>query len=169
MMGPKEDAMNHRMIRLASLWLLGLGLVFVLAACAGPPGSAGPAGPQGPAGPAGPAGPPGPSCKSFVVPGEGVKVEITGVEFPADGKPVVALTITDAEGRPLAAKVLEGHGFTIAQIVVDEATGLSKYQNLLVRDVQGRAYTVAGESKQPALAKATQPFADSGGMWSDEG
>ena len=107
--------------------------------------------------------------QSFIVPGPGLKVKITGVELPADGKPVVSLTLTDADGRPLGGSPLEGSIFTIAQIVVDEATGLSKYQNLLVREVMGQPYRVGGETKQPALAKATQPFADSGGPWADQG
>ncbi|HKZ54531.1 MAG TPA: OmcA/MtrC family decaheme c-type cytochrome [Anaerolineales bacterium] len=149
--------------------LLGLGAFLFLAACAGAAGPTGPAGPQGAAGPLGEQGPPGPPGESFVVPGEGLKVEVTGVEIPADGKPVVSLTITDAVGRPQTAEALEGYGFTIAQIAVDEASGLSKYQSLLVREVEGQPYTLAGESVKPELAKATQPFADSEGTWQAAG
>ncbi len=177
-----KNYMSQRM-RFAGYILVLLGIVLILVACSGaqgPAGQQGPqgaagsqgsAGPQGAAGPQGPQGPAGPPGKSFVVPGQGLKVEITGVEIAADGKPLVALTLTDADGRPLTNKALEGYGFTIAQIVVDNATGLSKYQNLLVHEVEGKPYNLAGETKQPAIAKATQPFADSGGTWSvkDEG
>lgn len=157
--------MKAHATRLASLGLLGLGLALILAACAGAPGEAGPPGPQGPAGPQGQAGPAGPQGQAFVVPGPGLNLEITSVEFPADGKPVVSLTLTDADGRPQKPEALEGYGFTVAQIVVDEDTGLSNYQNLLVREVEGQPFTVGGETRQPALAKATQPFAESDGTW----
>ena len=164
--------------------------VLLLAACAGQPGEPGPpgpegsmgpqgvpgpqgppglGGPEGPLGPEGARGPEGPPGKSFVILGEGLNVEITGVEFPADGRPVVTLTLTDADGRPLPAEALEGYGFTIAQIVVDEATGLSHYQNLLVRDVEGQPYTVGAESREPALTTAPQAFADNDGEWAAEG
>jgi OmcA/MtrC family decaheme c-type cytochrome len=156
-------------------------LISLLAACSGqvgesgPPGPAGEQGPQGvpgpegPPGPAGPAGPPGPQGESFVVPGAGLKADITGVEFAADGKPVVSLTLTDDAGRPVPVDALEGYGFTVAQVVVDEATGLSNYQNLLVHEVAGDPYTVDGESRSPALPEATQAAADSDGTWSDAG
>jgi OmcA/MtrC family decaheme c-type cytochrome len=175
-------------------WISALTVLAILvAACAGQPGESGPAGPAGQPGPqgvagpqgppgsegpeggvgaVGPEGPPGPEGlpgTSFVVLGQGLNVDITGVEFPADGNPVVTLTLTDANGRPLPVEVLEGYGFTIAQIVVDEATGLSQYQNLLVGDVEGQPYTVGGETRQPALATATQAFAEGGGDWSDQG
>ncbi len=168
-------------VRWASLGLLGLGIALMFAACAGPSAPVGPPGPQGPAGPqgaagppgaagpAGPAGPAGEPGEAFVPPGPGLKIEITGVELPADGKPVVSLTLTDADGRALSGRPLEGASFAIAQIVVDEATGLSKYQNLLIRKVEGRPYRVGGETRQPALANTTQPFADSGGPWADQG
>ncbi|MBI4772486.1 MAG: OmcA/MtrC family decaheme c-type cytochrome, partial [Chloroflexi bacterium] len=163
--------MKHPTLRLAILGLIGLGVALILAACAGGAGPAGPAGPQGPTGEAGPAGsegPAGPPGQSAVIlPGPGLQVKITGVEFPSDGKPVVSLTLTDAAGTPLKRETLEGSGFTVAQIVVDEATGLSKYQNLLLHDVEGKPYTVAGETIQPAQAKASQPFADSGGAWAE--
>ncbi|HLE27873.1 MAG TPA: hypothetical protein VI793_07135, partial [Anaerolineales bacterium] len=138
--------------RVAVLGLLALGLVVLLAACAGPVGEPGALGPpglpgeQGPQGLPGEAGPPG---ESPIIPGVGLFAEITSVEFPADGKPIVSLTLTDSNGYPVSAEALEGYGFTIAQIIVDETTGLSKYQNLLVREVEGQPYTVGGETKQP--------------------
>jgi len=108
---------------------------------------------------------------STIIPllGEGLMVDITGVDFAADGKPVVTLALTDSDGRPLPVEALEGYGFTIAQIVVDEETDLSQYQNLLVHEVEGQPYTVGSENKEPALAIATQAFADSDGEWSDQG
>src|SRR3990172_4360837 len=157
--------MKQQLTRILALGLLCLGLGLALAACAGPAGEAGPPGAAGPQGEAGPQGPQGQAA--VLPPGPGLQVTITGVEFPSDGKPVVSLTITDAAGTPLKREVLEGYGFTVAQVAVDEATQLSKYQNLLLREVQGQPYTPDGETKQPALATATQPFADSGGAWAE--
>lgn len=156
-------------------------LIALMAACSGqvgetgPPGPAGEQGPQGvpgpqgPPGPEGPTGPPGPQGESFVVPGAGLRISITGVEFSPDGKPIVSLTLTDDDGRPVPVDALEGYGFTVAQVVVDESSGLSSYQNLLVREVAGEPYTVGEESRSPALAETTQAFADSDGTWSDAG
>ncbi len=155
--------MKNSFDRVAVLGLLAIGLAVLLAACAGPAGEAGPTGPAGPQGEAGPQGSAGQDA--VLPPGPGLQVKITGVEFPADGKPVVSVTITDAAGTPLKRESLEGYGFTVAQVVVDDATQLSKYQNLLLREVKGQPYTVGGEAQQPALATATQPFADSGGEW----
>jgi OmcA/MtrC family decaheme c-type cytochrome len=95
-------------------------------------------------------------------------VKITGADFPAGGKPVISLAVTDGDGHPLSSKAIEGYGFTIAQIVVDETTHLSKYQNLLIRQVKGIPVTLNGKTQQPVLAQSTQPFADSGGAWSGE-
>ncbi|HZD55449.1 MAG TPA: OmcA/MtrC family decaheme c-type cytochrome, partial [Anaerolineales bacterium] len=162
-----------RLIKLFIPLILILGLAVIATACGGAqgeqgsPGPQGPAGPQGQPGPEGPAGPEGPPGRSFVDPGEGLKIEITGVEFPDNGNPVVSLSLTDADGRPLPPDDLEGYGFTLAQIIVGEETDISHYQNLLVHDVEGQPYTVAGEERQPALAQATQPFADSEGTWSE--
>ena len=157
-------------------------LVLLLAACGqqapvateGPEGPAGPAGPsgpegaqgpEGPAGPAGPAGPQGPAGIAFIEAGPGLNAEITGVEFAADGKPQVTVTLSDGAGRQLEAEALEGYGFTIAQIVEDEETGISRYQNLLIQDVEGQPYTVDGVEQQPAMSSATQAYADSEGQW----
>ncbi|MBW7881399.1 MAG: OmcA/MtrC family decaheme c-type cytochrome [Caldilineaceae bacterium] len=132
----------------------------------GPPGPAGPVGPEGPFGPPGPQGPPG---KSFVALGDGLVMQITGATFGDDGNPVVSLTMTDARGLPLPAEILEGYGFTIAQVMTDTETNLSRYSSLLVRTVDGEPYTVDEQTTTPALANATQAFADSGGTWQDEG
>jgi OmcA/MtrC family decaheme c-type cytochrome len=154
---------------LFSVLLIVVGSAVLLAACAsGSAPATGPAGPVGSAGPVGPAGSVGPAGQSFVVPGAGLKVKITGAEFPATGKPVVSLTVTDGDGRPLPAKAIEGYGFTIAQIVVDDTTHLSKYQNLLLHQVKGIPYTLNGVVKQPALAQGMQPFGDTGGAWTGD-
>jgi OmcA/MtrC family decaheme c-type cytochrome len=131
----------------------------------GPQGPQGVPGPQGPPGPHGPPGPAGPPGIAFALPEEGLKAKVSAVELPESGKPVVEVTLSDAAGRPMPPKMLEGYGFTIAQVVVDEATGVSSYRNLLTRDVAGKPYTLDGADVQPALAKATQPFAESGGTW----
>lgn len=155
--------------------------IVLLSACTTPnraqlsTGQAGPMGPQGPAGPQGPKGDPGPAGKdgspgiNYVpLPGTGLVVKINKVDLPADGKPVVTLKITDGSGVPLPSKAVEDYGFTIAQVVEDGKTGLSKYQNLLVHDVNGQSYQLNGETKQPTMAKATQAYADSGGTWADQ-
>jgi OmcA/MtrC family decaheme c-type cytochrome len=82
---------------------------------------------------------------------------------------VVDLILTDSDGRPLPTDVLEGYGFTIAQVAVDQESMLSHYRNLLIRTVAGRPYTVTGETIQPALSETTQAFAESGGVWADQG
>lgn len=141
----------------------------VLSAQTGPVGPQGPAGPQGPKGDPGPAGKDGEPGKDFVpLPGTGLQAKISKVDLPADGKPVVTLTITDGSGVPLSFKAVETYGFTIAQVVEDEKTGLSSYQNKLVHDVEGKPYKLNGETKQPALPKASQAYADSGGTWSEQ-
>ncbi|MCL4562729.1 MAG: OmcA/MtrC family decaheme c-type cytochrome [Chloroflexi bacterium] len=75
------------------------------------------------------------------------------------------MQLTDNTGQPLDPKALEGSGFTVAQVVKDSTSGNTKYQNLLVHDVEGKPYTEDGQTKQPALPKASQPYADSGGTW----
>ncbi len=160
--------------RLSSGWLA-IGLL-LLAACTGtigPAGPAGPAGPIGPAGapgPAGPAGPqgasgePGASGSAFIPVGPGLQAEITAVDLSSD-QPRVTVSLSDGAGRSLAPEALEGVGFTLAQVIYDEETELTHYRSLLVREVEGAPYTVGGETVEPALAAATQAYADSGGEW----
>ncbi len=133
----------------------------------GPQGPVGPAGPAGPAGPIGPAGPAGAANTAFIVPGDGLVAKITSVTIPADNKPVVSLTITDAAGRPMKSSALEGYGFTMAQIITDTTTGLTKYHSLLVHEVKGVSFPLNGETKQPAMASATEAYAETGGVWVD--
>lgn len=189
----KEDIMDHcsrgrlTWIRVFLLCLSVLALF--LAACAqepqvavegdqgppGPPGPEGPAGPEGPPGPPGAQGPEGPpgspgaAAVAVLSPGPGLEATITGVEFGADGRPRVTLTLADGNGQPLEVDALEGYGFTIAQIAVAEETGISRYQSLLVRESEGAPFTVGGEQQEPALASATQAFADSDGEWQAQG
>lgn len=170
----KHNTQNF--VRLAGLGLLILGMALFLMACAGPAGTVGPAGPAGPQGSGGAAGPTGsqglegpqgPPGIVFAEPGPGLVANISDVTFSAEGKPVVTLSLTDAAGRPLTPQALEGSGFTIAQILTDEATGLTKYQSLLVREVKGAPYRAGSETRQPALATTTQAFAESGGAWAE--
>ena len=49
-------------------------------------------------------------------------------------------------------------------VVPDAATGQTRYQSLLVHDVEGRPYTLEGETQQPALATASQPYAENAGL-----
>ncbi len=156
------------------LVIFAFSFILVLTACSG---SVGPVGPMGPAGPAGangaqgPAGSPGkdglPGKTMTLPPGPGLAAKISKVEFPAGGNPIVTLTLTDAKGNAVPAAMLEGSGFTISQLSIDDTTGLSKYSNLLVHNVDGQPYVMDGETKQPALAHATQAYADSGGTWGE--
>ncbi len=139
----------------------------------GPSGAPGPAGPKGetgspgetgPPGPSGPPGDPGLPGEIFIAPGAGLNASISNVEIVA-GKPVVTITMLDKDGIPLSPELLEGWGFMLAQIVLDEETGISHYQNLLVADVAGEPYTLGGETFEPALASATQPQAERNGTW----
>ncbi len=160
---------SHRRI-----FIVGLGLLFLLSACAGPEGTLGPVGPagppgaEGPAGPAGqegPAGPPGPAGVVLMAPGPGLIAQIQEVDLSDNGLPVITVAFSDDAGSPLTPDDLEGYGFTFAQIVLDEETGISRLQSLLIREVEGEPFIVAGETRQPALASAPQAFADTGGVW----
>ena len=108
---------------------------------AGPQGQAGPAGSAGPAGTAGPpgsAGPVGATGAIALVPGDGLKAEITSVVISPDKKPIVTFKISDAKDRPLKLSDLDGNpSFTIAQIASDKDTGGTFYQSLIISDVVG--------------------------------
>lgn len=174
-------------------WLrisVGVALLLILAACAtqstapgpagppgemgpqgvpGPEGPPGPTGPEGPLGPEGPAGPQGPAGRSYVALGQGLESEILAAKLDEAGRPIITLTLRDERGLALPIDVLDGYGFTIAQIIVDEESNISRYRNLLLRTVEGVAYSDAGGTIPPAIATATQPFADSDGVWTDLG
>ncbi|HEX7433931.1 MAG TPA: OmcA/MtrC family decaheme c-type cytochrome [Anaerolineaceae bacterium] len=171
--------MKSRLVRWTVLAAIVVGVVFLFMGCNAQPGPAGAIGQQGLAGPVGPAGPTGivgpsgsagvaaPQNAALIIPGDGLLTKISKVVIPADNKPIVTLTITDTAGRPMQSKVLEGYGFTLAQILTDKTSGLSKYHSLLFHDVAGVPYPYNGETKQPALAKASQSFAETGGTWAD--
>ncbi len=135
----------------------------------GPEGPPGPLGPDGPIGPVGPQGPVGPMGQNYVSLGDGLSVKLQSVALTDDNRPQVTLHLGDELGMALPVEALEGYGFTIAQVVVDPETTLSRYENLLVRTVQGASYTVAGQEIAPARASATQAFAESGGEWENLG
>ncbi|MFZ0545758.1 MAG: OmcA/MtrC family decaheme c-type cytochrome, partial [Candidatus Promineifilaceae bacterium] len=132
----------------------------------GPIGPAGPAGGEGPQGPAGSQGPVGPAGPVSAFIGPGLNAEITDVDL-SSGKPAVTVVLTDDGGRSLTPADLEGFGFTIAQVVQEEETGITRYQSLLLHDVEGESFTVGGETVEPALASATQSYADSDGEWAE--
>lgn len=153
------------------IWLIAG--VLLLVACAGPagpqgsagvPGPAGPQGPVGPVGPQGPIGPAGPAGQTMLAPGPGLHAEILQVDLAAV-KPTVTVKFTDDSGRPVKPADLEGFGFTLAQILYDEETELSRYQSLLIRQVEGQPYVVDGETVSPVMAEASQAYADSTGEW----
>jgi OmcA/MtrC family decaheme c-type cytochrome len=157
--------------------LICLAIVLVLTACTGVEGPSGPPGPQGEPGaqglqgeqgelgPQGARGPSGTPAELVINPGPGLQAEISGVEFGANGRPLITLTFTDDNGTPLDVDSLEGYGFTIAQVVEDPETELSHLFSLLVHEVEGQPYTIAGETFEPALATAEQAYADSDGDW----
>ena len=132
----------------------------------GPPGPIGPVGDFGPEGPIGPIGPPG---QSYVAMGDGLVVTISDAQIEADGRPLVTLNVSDGRGLPLPIEVLDRYGFTLAQLSIDEETGLSHYKNLYVQSVDGLPYEVDGIERAPLLASAIQPTADTGGAWADLG
>jgi OmcA/MtrC family decaheme c-type cytochrome len=98
-----------------------------------------------------------------------LQAEITAVAFSEDGKPMVSVTMTDDQGRPLTPEALEGYGFTIAQVTEDTDTELTHLQSMLVREVEGQPYTINGESFEPAQSTAEQAFADNDGEWASVG
>lgn len=167
--------MKNHTIRVVGF--IGLVIGSVLAACtgvegpSGPPGLQGGLGPQGlqgepgPPGPQGARGPAGSPAELVEHPGPGLQAEISGVDFADDGRPLITLTLTDDNGTPLDVASLEGYGFTIAQVVEDPETELSHLLSLLVHEVAGQPYTIAGETVEPALATAEQAYADSEGDW----
>lgn len=165
---------NHIVTLTMVVLIIAAALVVGCAGVTGPQGPAGPAGPAGsagpavPAGPAGPAGPPGPPGKvAPVPPGPGLKLEITKVEIPTDNKPVVTFKLTDDKGNPVKVADLDAGSlrFTLAKIVEDKDTKLTRYESYITGEVKGAEFTVKGEKKQPALASTIQPLSamDSGG------
>lgn len=135
----------------------------------GPQGPPGPLGPLGPVGPAGPQGIQGPPGQNYVALGNGLSVTLHSAELRDDSRVRVTLSLGDEWGLALPVEALEGYGFTIAQATRDPETNLSHYRNLLMRTVEGRAFREDGQERAPALASASQPFAESGGLWENQG
>ncbi len=126
---------------------------------AGPQGPAGLEGAPGPAGPPGPTGVPGAPGKSAALPpGPGLKMDISKVEIGSDNKPVVTFKVTDDKGNPVNVSDMDAGSlrFTIAKIVSDTSSGLTRYENYITTTVKGGTFTMNGDTKQPALATATQ-------------
>ncbi|MCL5317851.1 MAG: OmcA/MtrC family decaheme c-type cytochrome [Thaumarchaeota archaeon] len=59
--------------------------------------------------------------------------------------------------------------FLLAVINVDNATGLTSYQNYVVNTVNGSTYVYRGTTVQPVLSKATQAGYDTGGKFNKTG
>lgn len=135
----------------------------------GPIGPPGPLGPEGPVGPIGPVGPQGPVGTTFVILGEGLAAQLESASFGAEGQTEVTLSLLDSAGHPVPLAVLDGYGFTVAQVQLDPENELTRMHNLLVKSVEGKPFEVDGATLPPTLATATQAFADNGGTWTDLG
>ncbi|MDO8750519.1 MAG: OmcA/MtrC family decaheme c-type cytochrome [Dehalococcoidia bacterium] len=157
---------------------IGLAIVagVLISACTGSEGKQGPKGDQGVAGSAGALGKDAP-----VPPGAGVNLAVTKVEVPADRKPVVTFTMTDAVGKPLKLSDVDDLShevpvpgvmnvrFTIARLQQDSQTKLTQWQTYILAPAQGQPYTFKGAQKQPAIAQGTQPniLMDMGGSYKE--
>jgi len=95
----------------------------------------------------------------------GFKAEITGVTIPADRRPLVNFTVSDANGKPLDLHDLDPQSvkFTIAALKTDK-NGAADYHNYVLTKVAGKDYAFKGESKKPVLAETLQPSNDAGGV-----
>ncbi|MBI2864157.1 MAG: OmcA/MtrC family decaheme c-type cytochrome [Chloroflexi bacterium] len=101
----------------------------------------------------------------------GVKLAITSASIPGDRKPVVSFKLTDAKGSPLRLTDVDANSlrFDIAVLKQETGTGRTFWENFVVNQVQGRDFVFKGETRKPALDTATQPGADSGGTFTDQG
>jgi len=101
------------------------------------------------------------------VPASGAfKAEITAVTIPADRRPVVTFTVSDANGKPLELQDLDQQSvkFTIAALKTGK-NGEADYHNYVLAKVAGKDFVFKGENKKPALAETLQPSSDSGGVF----
>ena len=83
------------------------------------------------------------------VPASGAfKAEITAVTIPADRRPVVSFTISDANGKALELQDLDPQSvkFTIAALKTGN-NGAADYHNYVLAKVAGKDYVFKGESK----------------------
>ncbi len=99
-----------------------------------------------------------PTRAPSVAPGPGMKLEISKVEISSENKPVVTFKVTDDRSNLIRPSDWDAGSlrFTIAKIVTDKDTFLSRFESYIVQDVKGAGYTYKGEKKQPALASAKQ-------------
>ena len=105
-----------------------------------------------------------------VIPAEGnaFTMTITGVRIGGDRKPVVDFTLEDDAGTPLPVSELDGPPrFVLGHIVLDPATGLTRYRSDLIQEVIGANYTRNGQTQPPAFPTATQAVTDSGGVFTE--
>ncbi len=131
--------------------LLAMTLLLVIAACtSATPPPASPTAPQPPLAQA--------TRAPSVAPGPGMKLEISKVEIGSDNKPVVTFRVTDDRGNLIRPADWDTGSlrFTIAKIVTDKDTFLSRFENYIVSDVRAREYSFQGKPQQPALASAKQ-------------
>ncbi len=98
----------------------------------------------------------------------GIVAQITAVSIGDDRLPVVTFTLADDQGHPLSLADVSPPRFSLARLVVDEATNQTHYENYFLREVEGAEYTFEGEVHQPALANATQPTYEAGEGTSSE-
>lgn len=93
---------------------------------------------------------------------DGIILKITNVTIdPADNRPIVRFTLTNSKKQPLDIAQADANGvrFAIGKITA----GGDQYVSYIVSKVAGANYTMAGQTKTPALAQADQPGLDSGG------
>jgi len=87
--------------------------------CTGETGSAGPAGGPGPVGPPGPPGGGGAGGSTPTIPvgnAQSIVVTVLAVSVPADGKPVVDLSLVDEQNRPLSGLPAGSIRFVLARL-----------------------------------------------------
>jgi len=96
----------------------------------------------------------------------GFKAEITSVAIPVDRRPVVTVSVSDANGKALDIQDFDPQGvkFTIAALTQGK-NGEADYHNYVLAKVPGKEYVFNGESKKPVLAETLQPSRDSGGVF----
>jgi OmcA/MtrC family decaheme c-type cytochrome len=145
----KVESMKKRLLIILGTFF-GLATLMLVAACSSAIPSPSPTTPQPPVVQA--------TVAPLIAPGPGMKMEITKVEVGADSKPIVTFKVTDDGGNLIGSSNWDAGSlrFTIAKIVTDKDTFLSRYENYITGDVKGQAYTYKGETKQPALATAKQ-------------
>lgn len=100
----------------------------------------------------------------------GVKLQIIDGRV-SDNSPVVVFKLTDDAGSPLKLTDVDANSlrFAIVRLQVDATTGLTQWVNYVTSNVTGRTFTFEGQSRQPALASATQAGYDAGGRFVDRG